>query len=370
MTIPSNLKLFFATCALLGVLVISNNGGAKVTTVRSLLAGTAPSTTIPKPIDDRPMCSGPRRRANSTEPIAEPLYKKAIYGLQLGAQRRYGKFNNMIVELFSGVDVALDSGGHTVVVVSRWAHAGMMQFFPDEKSWEQLARDLPIVRENPDLKLQPLKWSTKDFLTRGPASFKEQQSWEVVQARRVNLLHYLFSGLQGEPCKFLSQIQDHLMKKFNQTKYVAVHVRNMEGKCALHNNGQYAKDQCDMTPEYIKAIMDSAGLNNLPIVILSDMQDEAKIHRIQDNLDQVVVPEWDFGAEPSMAADLVVATMGEIFIGQQGSSGSRNIGIIREAFGKDLSTNYVFMNKTAEGKWTNFVPHHVYHWRPRSVANQ
>jgi hypothetical protein len=72
---------------------------------------------------------------------------------------------------------------------------------------------------------------------------------------------------------------------------------------------------------------------------MTDMHDEAKVHKLQNELENVVVPQKDFGAKPSMIADIVLGTASEVFIGIQGSTESRNIGILREGFGKKRCFN-------------------------------
>mmetsp|Transcript_27009 Transcript_27009/g.44987 ORF Transcript_27009/g.44987 Transcript_27009/m.44987 type:complete len:292 (-) Transcript_27009:354-1229(-) len=284
------------------------------------------------------------------------------------------------MQLFNAIDNAMDSGGHTVVVASDWVIEWMSVFFPDEASWQQLESHFPIVRDSADLKLELLDFTTDEIMSRNHPDLQERAPWNVVQARRVKLLHYMFSNLEGEPCNFLHHVDGFLQGKYTQSKYVAVHVRHMEGMCELFNDSPFRHEQCSMSPSYIKSIMESNGgdVEKLPIVLISDMQDSVKLHRIQDELDQVVVPEWDLtglekndklltpplddGPTQSIVADLVVGAMSEIFIGEQGSSASRNIGILREAFGKPVSTNYIFMDKTAEGDWTSFNPKRPYAW--------
>jgi hypothetical protein len=176
----------------------------------------------------------------------------------------------------------------------------------------------------------------------------------------------MFSSLEGEPCDFMHEAQSYFHGKFNESKYVAVHVRNMDGMCEIFNWYRFTHEQCSMSPSYVKGIMDDNGISDqkLPIFLLSDMQDEAKLHALQDELDDVVLPIWDYGASrPSMTADMVVGASSEFFLGLRASTASMNIGLLREAFGKDKSTNYVFMDKTKEGKWTSVQPHNPYAWR-------
>jgi hypothetical protein len=169
----------------------------------------------------------------------------------------------------------------------------------------------------------------------------------------------MFSSLEGEPCDFMHEARSYLHGKFNETKYVAVHVRNMEGMCEMFNWRRFTHEQCSMSPSYVKGVMDDNGISDqkLPIFLLSDMQDEEKLHKLQDELDRVVMPIWDYGVEPSMIADMVVGASSELFIGLRASTASIHIGLLREAFGKNKSTNYVFVDKTEDGKWTSSHPH-------------
>lgn len=93
------------------------------------------------------------------------------------------------------------------------------------------------------------------------------------------------------------------------------------------------------------------------------MHDEEKLHKLQDELDHVAMPIWDYGVQPSMIADMVVGALSEFFIGQRGSTASINIGFLREVFGKHVSSNYIFMDQTEEGKWTrSFHPNHPFNY--------
>lgn len=358
---------FFFRCAVVVVV-----GSVLVLTTNILKTSTdshrSLSEKFPTRVDSRPMCSGPRQLRDLPQSHHPPFYQRAVYALPLGQDEEYGRLNNKLVQLVNAMDVAWDSGGHTVVVVSDWVVRWMSAFFPDDDSWEQLERDFPIVRQEKvaQSSLETLTVKTEELMSRRLKHLKEKKTWDVVQARRVRLLHYLFSSLAGEPCHFYHHLQGFLHGRFNETKFIAVHVRNMDGKCLKFNVNPHAVEQCSKSPEYIQSVIDSSGLagneQQYPIVLLSDMQDHAKLHSIQDTLEKVVVPYWDFGGRPSMAADLVLGAMSELFIGEQGSSGSRNIGIMREAFGKTISSNYIFMKKEEAGRWSSFHPKHPYEW--------
>lgn len=315
-----------------------------------------------QPIDTRKMCSGPRRDFKS-ESI--PLYKhsNAQYGLHIGHTAAYGKTNNQIISLFNTIDMAMSSGKWTVVVVSGWAEDLLATFFPDDESWETLSRDLPIVRNSTSHGLMPIMHTADKIFLRNEQGLKEQNDWDITQSRRLAYLHYLFSSLSldDDSCRFLSKIHHHLYETFGATEYIAVHVRHMEGKCLKFNFDHV--EQCDMNSTFIKSIVEPTGLyGKLPIVLLSDMQDKEKLLRIQREVAKVVIPEFDLKIYPSVLSDLVVGASSEYFIGVRASSMSRNIGLLREAFGKNISTNYINIHQSKDGKWTNSPFHHPYSW--------
>jgi hypothetical protein len=160
----------------------------------------------------------------------------------------------------------------------------------------------------------------------------------------------------------LTQTQHFLQRKFNQTEYaVAGHIHDTDGMYEDFTKNPFNKEvSCAMSPSCMKNILEMNGHTELHIVIMSDVHDEAKVHKLQKELEDVVVPQWDFGAKPSTIADIVLGAANKVFINIQGSSGLRNTGILREGFGQDVASNYVSMDKTEEGNWTSFYPCHVY----------
>lgn len=314
-------------------------------------------------VDGNEICAGPRRVSDRA---SEPYYKKAKYGLHLGNVVTYGQTNNHIIMLFNALDTAMNSNNLTVVVVSGWAERMLNKFFPDEQSWNALTYHLPIMKWNSNIWLDPVLFSSRIILERDHPGLVEKNDWRVTQSRRVRMMHYLFSSMQGESCHFLYQLKGYLLGKYATDKYMAVHVRNMEGDCKRFN--KWNAEQCEMEPTFIKSVLEQTGLyGKLPIVILSDMQDQEKLKRIQSELEKVVVPQWDMGADPGVVSDITAGGMSEVFVGNQGSSMSRNIGVLREAFGKNVTSSYVFIQKQTDGSWKSLVPHHTYSWAATEI---
>jgi len=310
------------------------------------------------PLDNKEMCSGPRR-SDPKNRDRQPYYAKAKYAWNVGNQKEWGNTNNKIIEIFHAIDSALESGGQTVVVFHGWALELLMNFFPDDESWYQFSLDFPVARVSPILShLLEMNIPTEKFFHRAHPGLEEKQPWDVIHGHRIALLHYMFSSLHGEPCHFLSELQGYLNGKFGTKTYMAVHVRDMEGKCRRFNILNH--QECDMEPSFVKGVLEGTGeYGKLPIVILSDMQNTAKLARIKDELYGVVIPQWDMPSNQSVIADLVMGGMSDVFLGNEGSSMSRNAGIIREAFGKDDAMNFIW-TKWVDGKWVSVKPHHPY----------
>lgn len=361
LTMTKRSSLFLIACAVIGATFLF----VDESTVQSLRRLGARNPPFMKRGDDNQMCSGPRREINNHH---RPFYEQANYALHVGHSVSNGHVNDDIIILFNAIDTAMNSGNRTVVVVSNWAEEFLDVFFPDEESWDRATRDLPIARvaEAKEMDLMPLLHTSVAMFIRGAAQLKELTLWHQTHARRLNFLHYLFSSLLGEPCHVWHELVGYMSGKYESSKYIAVMIRHPKGGCSRFNHDHH--EQCEMSSTYIKKILEPTGLyGKLPIVLLGDMKDEPKLQRLQSQLREVVVPKWDMGIFPSILADIAIAGMSEIFIGNEGSSMSRNVGVVREAFGKDVHTNYVFVNMTENGMWESLIPHYPYDWANNEI---
>lgn len=316
-------------------------------------------------VDDNAMCSGPRRVVPKS---VVPYYRNAKYALHVGGVTTYGQTNNQIIIIFNALDVAMNSMNLTVVTVSGWAERLMREFIPDQESWDEISREFPIMKWG-DHYLDPMIHTSKTLLERDHFSLKDHNRWEVTQSRRIRFLHYLFSSASGKTCNTLNQVTGYILGRFGAPEYIAVHVRNMEGACDRFN--KWNIEQCEMEAGFIKSVLEPTGLyGKLPIVIVSDMQDEPKLRRLQSQLENAVIPQWDVNVKPSVFGDLAIGGNSELFIGNRGSSMSRNIGILREAFGKNVTSSYVFIEKGDDGTWKSVHPHHPYSWQMNDEAEE
>lgn len=358
--------LLLAACAVMGAsfLLADQMSVEKVAQSLRRLSTVSPPPlpAFMDPRDDKRICTGPRRERKHG---VQPFYEKAHYALHVGHSVSNGQVSDNIIVLFNALDTAMSSGNQTVVVVSNWAEEFLNTFFPDDESWERAAQDIPIVRatQAADLNLgyKPLLHTTMAMFIRGAAQLVEQNKWHETHARRKSFLHYLFSSLKGEPCHMWHQLTGYVNGKYDDPKYIAVILRNPKGGCVRFNHEHH--EQCKMDPDYVKTILEPTGLyGKRPIVLIGDMKEEAQLHRLQEELKEVVVPKWDMGSMPSIFGDIVIGGMSEFFLGNEGCAMSRNIGVVREAFGKDTLTNYVFVNKKEDGYYESVISQYPYDW--------
>jgi hypothetical protein len=66
--------------------------------------------------------------------------------MEFGISWQASQDNKLIEELVNTIDLAMDFGGLTVVVLSGWATAFLEEFIGrDPDSWDPFAHDFPVV---------------------------------------------------------------------------------------------------------------------------------------------------------------------------------------------------------------------------------
>ena len=152
--------------------------------------------------------------------------------------------------------------------------------------------------------------------------------------------------------------------------YIVIHARWLEGECERRVGALLpAREECEMTPTYIKAILASAAMANtttttprrqsvaperLPLVVITDGQNPAVVTTLRQDPElgaRIRVPDDTFSDDPmgmSTApppqpySDMLVAIQSEVFIGTRASSFATMIGMIRVALGYAPATNYIY----------------------------
>ena len=104
-----------------------------------------------------------------------------------------------------------------------------------------------------------------------------------------------------------------------------------------------------MSPEYIREILVASNATNLPLVIVSDMQNTTIVKNIQSAFAVesvvVLVPAWDFvDANYTVQDDMMLAARSSVFVGTRVSTMSIVVAQLRVClYGKDPFSNYVFV---------------------------
>lgn len=107
-------------------------------------------------------------------------------------------------------------------------------------------------------------------------------------------------------------------------------------------------------------VVEPTGLHELvPIVLLSDLtQDKGKLIEIQQ-VEKMVIPEWDLGIYPSFFSHIVVGGSSEFFIGNQGKLQIKKHWDGQGGLWQRRLDN---ISKSDKGTWTAVPLHHPYSW--------
>jgi len=293
-----------------------------------------------------------------------------------------GRSNNRIITILHAIDIALDNHGdlpnnHAVVAISNWAFEILKGMFfngtdtdPTEFSLqlEQL-RPVLLVHENrlEALGLTESNNKTQAYLiTRETFYYKkrhrDQSTPQIIKKRRQAVLGALFQhGIAERNLVLYHVVLDYIKKRQifrNETnqkiEYITVHSRWLEGSCERRVGRLLPKDECWMTPSYIKDIM--GGTVDKPIVLIGDGQNKEVIDKLKNDTDigpALIIPGDIIpdGVEVSPRtqpwSDMMIAIMGDAFIGTRVSTVATMVGVFRVVTGADPASNFIYTSRTS-----------------------
>ena len=182
---------------------------------------------------------------------------------------------------------------------------------------------------------------------------------QILKKRREAVLGTLFQhGVAERNLVLYDIVKDFIQKKNliygNKEKekftYVTIHSRWLEGTCERRVGSHLPKDECWMTPSYIKDIM--GGIIDRPIVLIGDGQKQEIIDNLKNDIDigpaliipQDIVPN-SVGILSQPWSDMMVAIIGDTFIGTRASSFATIVGIFRVVRGADPASNFIYTSR-------------------------
>ena len=297
----------------------------------------------------------------------------------IGHIRPFGRSNNQIVSILHAIDIALDNHGdlpnnHAVVAISDWAFEILKDIFyngsdPTEFSLhlEQL-RPALLVHENrlEALGLTESQNKTQAYLSTKDAyyyikRFRHRFTPQIIKKRREAVLGALFQyGVAERNLVLYNVVLDYIKRKRRvygndrneEFKYVTIHSRWLEGECEERVGSLLPKDECWMTPSYIKNIM--GGTIDRPIVLIGDGQNKEVVQNLKNDADirpALIIPEdiVPDGVEVSWWtqpwSDMMIAIMGDAFIGTRASTFATITGIFRVVKGSDPASNFIYTSQ-------------------------
>ncbi len=299
-----------------------------------------------------------------------------------------GRFNNEWIAILHAIDRALIEHGdppnnRAVVALYSWSMETVKELFynPQEESETEFSQRLEltglVVAED---RLQPLgledTWLESIFGPKKTVTHVWLDSWDafyfvqdnrevftpsIVKNRRKlildaflqqfgfakqNLVQY--NILMGHIHKQIQKRQPNLSGEMkNNSGYVAIHSRWLEGQCERRVSKPFV-DECWMRPSYVKEIIGTTI--DKPIVFIWDGQNQDVLDSLKNDSEigpALIVCEEDLvvpkGVDiPQPLSDFMVGIMSDIFIGTRASSFAANIGVFREALGRDPTTNKIY----------------------------
>ena len=307
----------------------------------------------------------------------DPVEITHVY--HLGHMRRYGRSNNQIVAILHAVDIALDNHGdppnnRAVVAISNWAFEILKGIFFNGSNATEFSLELeqlhPVLLVHEDrleaLELTEAHNKTQVYLRTRDAYFyvennRHRLTPQIIENRRRMVLGQLFShGVADRNLISYNVVRNYIEKqslvkinnKNEKMKYVTIHSRWLEGECERRVGDLLPKDECWMAPSYIKDIM--GGTIDRPIVFIGDGQNEEIIKNLKNDPDigpaliipQDIVPddvEILWWTQPW--SDMMIAIMGDTFIGTRASSFATIVGISRVVRGADPASNYIYTSR-------------------------
>ena len=132
-------------------------------------------------------------------------------------------------------------------------------------------------------------------------------------------------------------------------KYVTIHSRWLEASCESRLGDNLPKDECWMTPSYIKLIM--GDVIDRPIVFIGDGQNKEVLAKLKNDTDigqALVIPQELFPDHQSLnqpISDMMIAIMGDTFIGTRVSTFATIVGLSRVIIGADPASNYIYTSR-------------------------
>jgi len=140
-------------------------------------------------------------------------------------------------------------------------------------------------------------------------------------------------------------------------KYTIIHSRSFEGKQFLEEaHKHYGVDphaSTDYPPDLITKILAPLGMANNSILMITDGQNTEVIDRL--SADPAIGPHFRVVPQEvsTMAGDIMLGILSEVFIGNPASSFSQYITMVRYALGFDHSYLYV-RRHPLDGSWETF----------------
>jgi len=141
-------------------------------------------------------------------------------------------------------------------------------------------------------------------------------------------------------------------------KYATIHSRWLEGNCEkilgkyLPPGQALPPDECYWETHVKRILRQSSVLGQIPIVVITDMQNKRIIKLLQDDPEighDVVVPALELNLSNKFPGiDMMIAINSDVLLGTRMSTMAVMIGLVRVLQKKDPESNFIYIKDSKE----------------------
>jgi len=292
--------------------------------------------------------------------------------LLLEGVETFGRTGNNLIEFLHGLQFASDHDAVVGVMMGSWPMhliTDMWMAVQDDNiaAWKVFLERAFCIRvidslEETEQYKEVIRMETKDlfmYTHDGPFYQYVEFQGHIIRTLFRSYNNGVGLNMHQRPVKDMCSVLEAVFSNEKHSAvYSVVHSRSLEGRPGLRLLGKIAKNvgcdpvaALDMTPEYVKAILEPRGMLEHPILFITDHQRP----EILENLlaDPDIGPNIRLIPEEAswVGGDITLALMADVFIGNPASSFSGFIAKSRVALGYE--TTYMFRKKNDDGEWVD-----------------
>jgi len=292
--------------------------------------------------------------------------------LLLEGVNTFGRMGNNLIEFLHSLQLARDNDAVVGVMMGSWPMHLILDMWMavhdgDFAAWRAFMEQSFCIRtfdslEETEQYKKVIHMETRDlfmYRNKGPLNQYIEFQGHIIRTLFRSYNNGIGLNMRKQPVKDMCSVLNAIFgNEQHSAVYSVVHSRSLEGEPGLKLLGRIAnKVGCDpvaaldMTPEYVKSILEPRGMLEHPILFITDNQRPEILEKLLADSD--IGPNIRLIPEEAswVGGDITLAVMADVFIGNPASTFSGFIAKSRVSLGYD--DNYLFRKKNDDGKWVD-----------------